>query len=270
MANNFRKCFLLPSESRVLVSFWGEPARDSTFALLRMTWARVSSQRNVSLIKSVAVKRKGHINLKKHDVRKGVRTNARTPFVVGRGVISRRFICFYRLFSAAPRHRPTRSQQVKPASLPMGDFYYSFSSSVWGWAAAYFAASSRLSSRRVTPQTEQTRKAVPETCILTVGICSPSGLSAPQTVHLHPALTVPLLFFTGFHLWSAFSAPQLIHTATHPALGTSLCLTICLPQLVHMYSQFPLGEKECSTSFDILQITHFSTHIPGWGAHSCP
>ena len=32
----------------------------------------------------------------------------RTPFVVGRGVISRRFLCIYRSFSAAASHRPTR------------------------------------------------------------------------------------------------------------------------------------------------------------------
>jgi len=32
----------------------------------------------------------------------------RTPFVVGRGFISRRFLCIYRLFSAAASHRPTR------------------------------------------------------------------------------------------------------------------------------------------------------------------
>ena len=31
-----------------------------------------------------------------------------TPFVVGRGFISRRFLCIYRLFSAAASHRPTR------------------------------------------------------------------------------------------------------------------------------------------------------------------
>jgi len=33
--------------------------------------------------------------------------NARTPFIVGRGFISRRFIILYRLFSAAASHRPT-------------------------------------------------------------------------------------------------------------------------------------------------------------------
>ena len=33
---------------------------------------------------------------------------ARTPFIVGRGFISRRFLCIYRLFSAAASHRPTR------------------------------------------------------------------------------------------------------------------------------------------------------------------
>jgi len=38
----------------------------------------------------------------------------RTPFVVGRGFISRRFLCIYRLFSAAASHRPARLRQVLP------------------------------------------------------------------------------------------------------------------------------------------------------------
>ena len=51
----------------------------------------------------------------------------RTPFVVGRGFISRRFLCIYRLFSAAASHRPTRLRQVKPAlwKAPLqGSFWF--------------------------------------------------------------------------------------------------------------------------------------------------
>ena len=63
------------------------------------------------------VNRKGvtHYTLQGKACEKEYEQIVRTPFVVGRGFISRRFLCIYRLFSAAASHRPTRLRQVKPA-----------------------------------------------------------------------------------------------------------------------------------------------------------
>ena len=49
-----------------------------------------------------------HYTLQSKACEKEYEQIVRTPFVVGRGFISRRFLCIYRLFSAATSHRPTR------------------------------------------------------------------------------------------------------------------------------------------------------------------
>ena len=46
-------------------------------------------------------------------VKRSTNKIARTPFVVGLGVISRRFVILYRSFSAAASHRPTLLQESK-------------------------------------------------------------------------------------------------------------------------------------------------------------
>ena len=48
-----------------------------------------------------------HYTLRGKECEKEYEQNARTPFVVGRGFISRRFLGIYRLFSAGASPRPT-------------------------------------------------------------------------------------------------------------------------------------------------------------------
>ena len=53
-----------------------------------------------------------HYTLQSKACEKEYEQIVRTPFVVGRGFISRRFVILYRLFSAAASHRPTILRQV--------------------------------------------------------------------------------------------------------------------------------------------------------------
>ena len=56
-----------------------------------------------------------HYTLRGKECEKEYEQNARTPFVVGRGFISRRFLGIYRLFSAGASPRPTIFPAGKPA-----------------------------------------------------------------------------------------------------------------------------------------------------------
>ena len=67
-----------------------------------------SSRRKAMFLPTVHPKGVTHYTLQSKACEKEYEQIVRTPFVVGRGVISRRFLCIYRLFSAAASHRPTR------------------------------------------------------------------------------------------------------------------------------------------------------------------
>ena len=81
---------------------------NNSLAPLRRGFAFVSS-------KAVLVRKIDKAILPLESIKKEYEQIVRTPFVVGRGFISRRFLCIYRLFSAGASPRPTIFPAGKPA-----------------------------------------------------------------------------------------------------------------------------------------------------------